>query len=43
LLGIHAAGLGKLADDPSVSELIVHHYRIAVAASLAGAAKAGPD
>ena len=38
-----ASRCGELADDPAVGELIVDDYRIAVAAILAGAAKAGPN
>ena len=38
-----ASWCGELADNPSVGELIVHHYRIAIAAILARTAEARPN
>ena len=43
LRNISATWSGELANNPSIGELIVDHYRITVAAILAGAAKAGPN
>src|SRR6185295_340827 len=34
---------GKLTDEPTIGELIVEHYRVAVARGFAGTTKAGPD
>src|SRR6185295_19704443 len=34
---------GKLTDEPTIGELIVEHYRVAVASGFAWTTKAGPD